>query len=126
MLYENQWEQFVLHMDQVFYPSLRLQTQSSCQHGSHIPPKMQLRKPLKMWSNPSTWGIVLLDWNSFHEEIKRALYMASVRYYSVQNLTSYYLLHKNIRITIYETIMLPVTLYVSLTLSRSMIKGASE
>jgi len=52
--------------------------------------------------------------------------LASVCYYSVQNLTSYYLLAKNIRMTIYDTIMFPVALYDSLTLSRSMGKGASE
>lgn len=52
--------------------------------------------------------------------------MTSVHYYSFQNLTSYYLLAKNLRMTIYETIMFPVVLYESLTLSRSKIKGASE
>jgi hypothetical protein len=36
------------------------------------------------------------------------------------------MLVKNLRMTIYETIMFPVGLYESLTLSRSMIKGASE
>jgi hypothetical protein len=48
MPYEEQREQFGLHLDQVFYPSLRLQTQSSCQQGSHVSPKTQLRNPLKM------------------------------------------------------------------------------
>jgi len=52
--------------------------------------------------------------------------LASVHYYLVQNLTSYYLLAKNLRMTIYETVMFPVVLYESLTLSRSRIKGASE
>jgi hypothetical protein len=69
-------------------------------------------------------GMVLSVQNSFHEEIKSGLNLVSVRYYSVQNLTSYHLLAKNLRMTIYETIMFPVVLYESHTLSRTVIKGA--
>jgi hypothetical protein len=44
------------------------------------------------------------------EEIKRRLNSGNACYYSVQNLLSSRLLSKTVKITIYETIILPVVL----------------
>jgi hypothetical protein len=45
------------------------------------------------------------------EEIKRRLNLGNACYHSVQNLLSSHLLSKNIKITIYKTILLPVVLF---------------
>jgi hypothetical protein len=45
------------------------------------------------------------------EEIKRRLNSGNACYHSVQNLLSYRLLSKNVKIRIYKTIILPVVLY---------------
>jgi hypothetical protein len=45
------------------------------------------------------------------EEIKRRLNSGNACYHSVQNILSSRLLSKNIKITIYQTIILPVVLY---------------
>jgi hypothetical protein len=45
------------------------------------------------------------------EEIKRGLNSRSVCYYSVQKLLSSFLIPKNVKIRIYETISIPVVLY---------------
>jgi hypothetical protein len=70
-------------------------------------------------SNPSLerveWfrylGTTLTDQNSIHEEIKGRLKSGNAFYHSVQNLLSFNLLNKNIKIKIYRTIILPVVLY---------------
>jgi hypothetical protein len=45
------------------------------------------------------------------EEIKRRLNSGNSCYHSVQNLLSYRLLSKNVKVRIYKTIILPVVLY---------------
>jgi hypothetical protein len=54
---------------------------------------------------------VVTNQNLFQEEIKRRLNSGNACYYSVQNLLSFRLLSKNIKIRIYKTIILPVVLY---------------
>jgi len=49
--------------------------------------------------------------NSIQEEIKSRLKSGSACYHLVQNLLSYSLLSKNLKIKIYRTIILPVVLY---------------
>jgi hypothetical protein len=49
--------------------------------------------------------------NLIQEEIKRRLNSGNACYHSVQDLLSSCLLSKNLKIRIYKTIMLPVTLY---------------
>jgi hypothetical protein len=53
----------------------------------------------------------LTDQNSIQEEIKSILKLGNACYHSVQNLLSYRLLSKNLKIKIYRTIILPVVLY---------------
>jgi hypothetical protein len=55
-------------------------------------------------------GTTLTKQNSIQEEIKSRL-LGNACYHSVQNLLSYSLLSKNIKIRIYTTIILPVVLY---------------
>jgi hypothetical protein len=56
-------------------------------------------------------GTVLTNQNSIQEEIKRRLKTGIACYHSVQNLLSSSLLSKNLKITIYRNIILPVVLY---------------
>jgi hypothetical protein len=56
-------------------------------------------------------GTTITNQNLSQEEIKRRLHSDSACYHSVQNLLSYRLLFKNIKIRIYKTIILPVVLY---------------
>jgi len=49
--------------------------------------------------------------DSIQEEIKSRLKSANACYHSVQNLLSFSLLSKNIKIMLYRTITLPVVLY---------------
>ena len=49
--------------------------------------------------------------NSIQEEIKSRLQSGGAFYHSVKNLLSSSLLHKNLKIEIYRTIILPVVLY---------------
>jgi len=50
-------------------------------------------------------GTSLTNQNSFHEEIKCRLQSGNTCYYVVQNLSSYSLLSKNIKVQIYGTII---------------------
>ena len=52
-----------------------------------------------------------MNQNSIQEEIKSRLKLGNACYLSVQNLLSYILLSKNVKIKIYRTIILPVVLY---------------
>ena len=52
-----------------------------------------------------------LNQNSFQEEFKRRLKSGNAFYHSVQNLLSSSLLHKNLKIVIYRTTILPIVLY---------------
>jgi len=56
-------------------------------------------------------GTNLTNQNSIAEEIKSRLRSGNDCYYSVQNLLSSRLLSKNLKIKIYNTIILPVVLY---------------
>jgi len=57
------------------------------------------------------FGTTLIIQNSIQDEIKNKLESGNACYHSVQNLVSYSLLHKNIKVKIYRTIILPVVLY---------------
>src|SRR5215469_7126903 len=56
-------------------------------------------------------GTTLTNQNSIQEEIKRRLKLGSACYHSVQNVLSFSLLSKNLKIKVYRTIILPVVLY---------------
>jgi hypothetical protein len=56
-------------------------------------------------------GTMLTDQNSIREEVKSRLNLGNACYHLVQNLLSSRLLHKNLKIKIYGTIILPVVLY---------------
>jgi sorting nexin-29 len=56
-------------------------------------------------------GTTLTNQNSIHEEVKSRWKSGNACYHSVQNILSYSLLSKNIKIKIYRTIILPVVLY---------------
>jgi len=56
-------------------------------------------------------GTNLTNQNSIPEEIKSRLRSGNACYHSVQNLLSSRLLSKNLKFTIYRTIILPVVLY---------------
>ena len=57
------------------------------------------------------FGTTLKNQNSITEEIKNRLRSGNVGYHSVQNLLSFRLQSKNLKIKIYRTIILPVVLY---------------
>jgi len=54
--------------------------------------------------------MTVTNWNCIHEEIKSKLNLENAYYHFVQNLLSSHLLSKNLKIKIYETIILPVVL----------------
>ena len=56
-------------------------------------------------------GRTLTNQNSIAEENKSSLRSGNACYHSVQNLLSSRLLSKNVKISIYRTIILPVVLY---------------
>jgi len=56
-------------------------------------------------------GTTLINQNSIQEEIKRRLKLGNACYHSVQNLLTFSLLSKNLKIKIYRTIILPIVLY---------------
>ena len=56
-------------------------------------------------------GTTLTLPNSIQEEIKSRLKSGNVCYYLMQNLLSFSLLSKNLKIKIYGTIIVPVVLY---------------
>ena len=56
-------------------------------------------------------GTTLTNQNSIQDEIKGRLKSGNACYHLVQNLLSYRLLSKNIKIKIYRNIILPVVLY---------------
>jgi hypothetical protein len=55
--------------------------------------------------------IILTNQNFIHEEIKSRLKSGNACYHSAQNLSSFSLLSKNVKIKIYRIIILPVVLY---------------
>ena len=56
-------------------------------------------------------GTNLTNQNSIQEEIKSRLELGNACYHSVQNLLTFNLLSKNLKIKIHRTIILPVVLY---------------
>jgi hypothetical protein len=56
-------------------------------------------------------GTTLTDQNFIHEEIKSRLNSGNVCYHSVQSLLSSHLLSRNVKVKIYNTIILPVVFY---------------
>jgi hypothetical protein len=56
-------------------------------------------------------GKMATSQNLIQEEIKRKSNSGNACYHSVQNLLSYCLLSRNVKIRIYKTIILPVVLY---------------
>jgi hypothetical protein len=56
-------------------------------------------------------GTTLTDQNCIHEEIKSRLNSGNACYYSVQSILSSRLLSRNVKVTIYKTIILPVVFY---------------
>jgi hypothetical protein len=56
-------------------------------------------------------GTTLANQNDIHDEIKSRLNSGNACYYSVQNLVSFRLISKNLKIKIYKTVILPVVLY---------------
>jgi hypothetical protein len=75
-------------------------------------------------------GTTLTNQNSFYEEIKSRLKLGNACCHSVQDLLSFSLLSKNIKIKVYITIILPVVLYGcetwSLTLREKQAEGVRE
>jgi hypothetical protein len=75
-------------------------------------------------------GTTVTNQNLIQEKIKRRFNSGNACHYSVQNLLSYRLLLKNIKIRIYKTIILPVVLYGceawSLTLREECRLGVFE
>jgi hypothetical protein len=57
------------------------------------------------------FGITVTNENLIQEEIKRRLNSGNACYHSIQNLLSSCLLSKNVKIRIYEAVILPVVLY---------------
>ena len=66
-------------------------------------------------------GTTLTDQNSVQEEIKSRLKSGNPCHYSLQNLLSSSLLSKNIKITIYRSIILPL-FYTGLSCVHFLIK----
>jgi hypothetical protein len=66
------------------------------------------------------FGTTVTNQNSIQEEIKRRLNSGNVCYHSVKQLLSSCLLSKNVKIRIYESIILPVALYECETWSRKL------
>ena len=66
---------------------------------------------------------ILTNQNSIQEEIKSRMKSGNACYHSVQNLLSYSLLSKNIKIKIYRTIILLVVLYGCETWSLTLREG---
>ena len=68
-------------------------------------------------------GTILTNQNSIAEEIKSRLRLGNACYHSVQNLLSFRLLSKNLKIKIYRTIIFLVVLYGCETWSLTLREG---
>jgi hypothetical protein len=58
-------------------------------------------------------GMTITNQNLIQEEIKRRLNSGNACYHSVQNLLSSHLLSKNVKVRIYNTVILPVVVSLS-------------
>jgi L-lysine 2,3-aminomutase len=56
-------------------------------------------------------GTTLTNQNCIHEEIKSRLNSGNACYHAIQNLLSSHLLSRNVKMKIYETVILPMFLY---------------
>jgi hypothetical protein len=56
-------------------------------------------------------GMTVTNQNLIEEEVKRRLNSGNACYHSVQNLLSFHLLSRNVKVRIYKTVILPVILY---------------
>jgi hypothetical protein len=65
-------------------------------------------------------GATLTNQNDIHDKIKSRLNSGNVCYYSVQNLLSFRLISKNLKIKTYKTVILPVVLHGCETWSLTM------
>jgi len=79
-----------------------------------------LIKIVRKVSTIQIFGTALTKQNSIQEEIKSRLKSGNACCHSVQNILSSGWLSKNIKITIYRTIILPVVLYGCKTWSPSL------
>jgi hypothetical protein len=68
-------------------------------------------------------GTTVTNQNLIQEGIKRGLNTGNTCYHSVENLLSSRLLSKNVKMRIYETIILPVVLYGCETWSLTLREG---
>ena len=75
---------------------------------------------LNGWKSSNIWEKSLTNQNSIQEEIKSGMKSGNACCHSMQNLLSYSLLSKNLKIKIYRTIILPVVLYECETLSLTL------
>ena len=73
----------------------------------------------------SRTGQTITKQNSIQEKTEGRLKSGSDCYHSVENIVSYSLLYKNVKIKIYRTIMLPVVLYGCQTWSLTLREESS-
>jgi uncharacterized membrane protein len=73
-----------------------------------------IRTANELFENVATFtylGTKLINQNDIHDEIKSRLNSGNAWYYSVQNIFSYRLISKNLKVKIYKTVILPVVFY---------------
>ena len=56
-------------------------------------------------------GVTITNTNDFREDIKLRINMGNACYYSLENILSFRLLSKKLKVNTYKTIVLPVVLY---------------
>jgi hypothetical protein len=88
--------------------------------GQNYSIKIDNNKSFKMVEHFKYLGTTLTNQNSTQEEIKSILKSGNACYHSVRNLLFSSLVSKNINITMYRTVILPVVLYGCETWSLTM------
>jgi hypothetical protein len=76
---------------------------------------------LKMWEQFKYFGMTVTKQKLIQEEIKRTSHSGNACYHLVQDLLSYCLLSKNVKIRIHKTIILLVVLYECKTWSLTLM-----